>query len=139
MATISTLKQGPGMFIPGLFQVLSNIIDCSVVNLTASDVIQALDIPEGTFVSHVAIDVMTAEGAAGVVDVGDGDDPDGWDEDVDINATGKTVGDGAYAGGKWYAADDTIDIIPDIDLDTAKIRVLAIVADAAAKSTEHSA
>ena len=102
-------------------------IDFSEKTAPASDTVQAMVIPKGADVSRVIVNVVTAEGSAGNIDVGDSD-PDGWQVDTDINATGRTVDvDAAYpaVGGKLYTAEDTIDITPSIELDTAVVTIVA--------------
>ena len=106
---------------------IENYLDFSAVNVTAADVVEALKIDANCLVENVRINVLTAEGGAGNIDVGDGATVDGWDVDVDINAVALTKGDGDSADGKIYTAADTIDVIPSIDLDTAIVHISALV------------
>ncbi len=77
-----------------------------------------LDVPAGTFIPPhgIAIVVETAfAGGTESIDVGDGDDPDGWIDSTAITevtpATYADV-DAAYAeAGKYYSAADTIDAV----------------------------
>lgn len=92
--------------------------------IAAADVLQVVGVKAGTYVPYVALQVVTAEGATGTVDVGDGDDTDGFLNNTDINAVGRTASlvttaySVAVGGGKWYNADDTIDVVVN-DNDTA--------------------
>lgn len=130
MATITEFVDGVQAreHIGGHLVVAENKLDFSALNVSAADVVQAVKIPAGALVMDVWLKVTTAEGGAGNTDVGDADNVDGWDVDVDINAAALTLGDGAYAGGKYYAAEDTIDLIPSVDLDTAVVTVVVAYA-----------
>lgn len=127
MATVTTFVDGKQeVKLEGGMKVVSETqLDFSATNVSAADVVQAIKIPAGAIVTDVWLRVETAEGSAGNTDVGDDANVDGWDVDVDINATGLTIGDGAYVGGKYYATANTIDLIPSIDLDTAVVQVFA--------------
>lgn len=82
-----------------------------------SDVVQLLRVLDGWGVHWGAIDVLTACAGADVITVtyGDGGDPNGWDNAVDLTTVGRSisaVGTDAYAIGspKLYSSDDTLDI-----------------------------
>lgn len=77
----------------------------------------AIAVPAYTFVNHVFAVIETAFSATGTVDCGDGTDPDGWIDNLQMSAaqTGwkaGTGGDSAYwtANGKGYTTADTIDV-----------------------------
>jgi len=122
----------------GLMVVGQETIDFSHKDFNtsaASDVIQVMNIPAGTVVLKVYTHVVTAEGGTLTFDVGDGTDPNGWDDAVDGNSTGMnatTEGTDALAdslgagAGKYYSADDTIDITLDNAADAAKIHLIAV-------------
>ena len=101
-----------------------NTLVFSNTSAISGDVVQALDIPAGAFVTHVGVNVKTAE--AGTISVGDGDNAEGWDTSVDVSATGNVVGDGAYSAGKLYIAEDTIDFTLGADFDSAIVNVFAL-------------
>ena len=106
-------------------------LDFSVTNVAASDVVQAINIPAGAFVLATWAYINTAEGGIATADIGDGADPNGFDDAVNFNAAAGTVtrtlqGTDAYAAGKYYSAADTIDIVPDNALDLAVITVMAL-------------
>jgi len=119
--------------------VLSNRIDFSEVNTAASDVVQALTIPAGTMVIDVMTKLITAEGGVLTAEVGDGDDPNGWDASVDLNTTvgtltksveGTDARKAANATGYYYSAADTIDLTMSANAaDAAVIDVFALCID----------
>jgi hypothetical protein len=84
----------------------------------ATDTIECLKIPKGAFVTSVTCYVKSVTTSAADVDtVGDGDDPNGW-QDADIvldsaAAVGLSLPGDAYPtlGGKVYTAADTIDVV----------------------------
>ena len=77
-----------------------------------------IDVPANTFVKQVILDVTSAFSTGGSVNVGDGDDADGWIKAADILISDGTVmlrvdtGGANYAawGGKGYTTADTIDV-----------------------------
>ena len=93
-----------------------------------------LDVPAGTFIPPhgIAIVVETAfAGGTPSLDIGDGDDTDGW-----IDTTGITEGtpatyadvDAAYAeAGKYYADADTIDAVVSASLTAGAAYVFAFM------------
>jgi hypothetical protein len=110
--------------------------------LTAGDALEVIRIPAGTQVVAVGLSVTTAEGGTLTVDVGDGDDPDGWLDGVNANTAAGyssstvTISEGtpntispAFAFGKYYGAEDTIDVKTVNAADTAVMTVWAIVAN----------
>ena len=112
--------------------VVQNTIDFSATgdNVSAADVVQAIKIPSGALVTKVYVKVDTAEGATCTATVGDGTTADGWDASTNLNATADTVttsleATDTYVGGKYYSADDTIDLTMGHDTDAAIVTVLA--------------
>lgn len=110
--------------------------------LTAGDVIEVLQIPAGTQVLSVGLNVTTAEGGTLTVDVGDGADPDGYLDGVDGNAVAGysssqvTITEGtpntispALAFGKYYTSADTLDVKIVNAADAAVMTVWAVVAN----------
>jgi hypothetical protein len=90
------------------------------VEVEAQEASAIFNVPAGALVLDVLANVNTAFTALVTLDVGDGDDPDGWLATAKI-APQSAVATGlfkrtteataeAYAGGKYYAAADTIDI-----------------------------
>jgi hypothetical protein len=135
MATVTTFLTGEQSveheILNGYSGSIKNTLDFSSTNVSASDVVQALKVGAGMLITGVWVKITTAEGGTSTNDIGDGDDPNGFDDAVDFNASADTVtsdikGTDAYAGGKYYAAADTIDIVPDNDLDTAVIEITAM-------------
>lgn len=112
--------------------------------LTSADVLEVIRIPAGTQVLAVGLNVTTAEGATLTIDVGDGTDPDGFLDGVNANTVAGyssstvTLVEGApntlspaYGFGKYYGAEDTIDVKTVNAADTAVMTVWAIVANVA--------
>lgn len=105
---------------------VSRTIDMSAITgLATGDVLQVLNIEAGTLVRKVLTKIDVAlVGTSGSVTVGDGADADGWDTTVDLKGTAGTVSQtqlgltegtpnvlvDAFAAGKIYTADDTIDL-----------------------------
>ena len=85
----------------------------------AGATVQAIDVPAKTLVTDVLLVITTAfVGGTPSVDVGDGTDPDGWVDSVDITegTTGSYKGTetntAAYLNkGRYYTAADTIDAV----------------------------
>lgn len=107
-----------------------NVLDFAARPVAQNDVVQALKIPAGAYVTRVIVRVDTAEGDTCTVDVGDGDDPNGFDDAVSLNATAgsvttSTAGTDAYAEGRGYGSADTIDLTMDHAADAAKVTVAA--------------
>jgi hypothetical protein len=106
--------------------------------LDADDVLEVLQIPAKTLVLAVGLDVTKAEGATLTMDVGDGSDVDGWLDGVNANtaasyASAVALAEGTpntlvgYGAGKYYAAADTIDVIPkNAGIDVAVMRIWAV-------------
>ncbi len=109
---------------------VQNRLSFATTNVAANDVVAALKVPKGAYVFRVITRVQTAEGGTLTFDVGDGAAAAGYDNDVDGNATAGTVassvaGTDSYAEGKFYAADDTIDLTMNHAADAAVIDIEA--------------
>lgn len=120
-----TSTQQNSVFEGGIPFVIENTV--SIVVATTADVIQALKIPAGTYIGNVFMTIVTQSDAATshAIDVGDGTDPNGWDNAVDVKGgavgsiTSGAAGTDAYVPtgkgtfphfAKYYAAEDTIDL-----------------------------
>lgn len=96
--------------------VLTGVYDATRRNMTVDlDTMAVLNIPAGTIIHNVVLEIITAEATATpTINVGDGTDPNGWVAGVDTSAAAGTkyLGAGAYvaAGGKLYATADTLDL-----------------------------
>ena len=100
--------------------------------LAAADILEVIKIPAKTLVTHVALEVTTAEGGTLTVDVGDGDNPDGYLDGVNANATAAyltVAGTDAFEAGKFYTAADTIDIVLNNAADAAVMKLTAVMVD----------
>ncbi len=104
--------------------VISNTIDTSEVADGTSytgaggDIIECLTVPADTLVTHLVVEVTTAQTASTdtvTFDVGiTGGDVDGFLDGGNAEATGVTVGAGAHINaecGKYFASEDTIDML----------------------------
>ena len=133
MATVNGLN-GASAGVPfegslAKFFVLENEVDFDSLNVSSGDTVQALPVKSGMRVLGTEVEIVTASDAAtsATAKVGDGDNDDGFDTDVNLKATAGTIAatsmaltegtpntlTDAFAGvGKRYTSDDTIDIIP---------------------------
>jgi hypothetical protein len=101
--------------------------------LTAGDVLEVIRVPANTLVTHVALNVTTAEGGTLTIDVGDGTDPDGYIDGVNANTAAAYINDAggaaALAHGKFYTAADTIDVTTVNAADTAVMTLTVMMVD----------
>ena len=105
---------------------------------SAADVIPVLNIPAYTFVLDAGLICTTAEDTTLTLDLGDGDDPNGYVDGYDAESTGVrlTAVDEGFGtdnvAGKLYASADTIDLtIATVGAQTAHqcvVTVFAVVA-----------
>ncbi len=126
--------------------VVEQIVDFSINNAAASDVIQMLNVYPGWFVETVLLEVLTVEGAARTANVGDGVTPTGFLTAANLNALGMTKpaqaatlgGTGAagdpivltgYTFGKLFTVADTLDLVVSGTLSAAKVRLAALIID----------
>jgi hypothetical protein len=101
--------------------------------VTAADVLQMVNIPAGFLALGVLVETQTVEWSTSTpCQVGDGNDTDGWLTTAfcNLNSTSTDICNSTslYAvenagKGKFYPVADTIDVIPNNDLDAAQIRV----------------
>lgn len=118
--------------------VLKRTIDFAATPATAAASPHPLfNIPAKTFVRLVQVDVTTAEGGTLTLDLGDGSSAAGFLSNVNGNSVASTVNTlllteaapntvTAYSNGKYYSADDAIDLTLDNDADAAVITFRAI-------------
>ena len=100
--------------------------------LAATDILEVIKVPAKTLVTHVALEVTTAEGGTLTLDVGDGDNPDGYLDGVNGNATAAYIsvaGTDAFEQGKYYTAADTIDVVTVNAADAAVMKLTAVMVD----------
>ena len=124
--------------IEGYQGYLQNTLDFTVTNATTVAVCQALKVESGMWVDNVKLRVVTGQGATLTCEVGDGTDPNGWDASSDLETAGATsqgtdATDAYVHGGKYYAADDTIDLT----MLTAATLVDTAVVEIKANYTRH--
>jgi hypothetical protein len=106
----------------------------SATALANGDILEVIPVPAQTVVLAVGMEVLVAEGGTCTVDIGDGDDADGYLDGVDANAAAGTsyaTSDGAtgYAVGRYYSSADTIDFTMVNAMDTGVVRVWAVCVD----------
>jgi len=109
--------------------VIQNTFDASRLPLDAADVVEVLNVPAGTFVHKVFVEVLNGE-TGQTLNVGDGTDPDGYVAAAAVATDGvRLMGGGAYSAGKFYAEADTIDVAVPATMayDTLRVRVVASV------------
>jgi hypothetical protein len=115
------------MFIDGVRGTAENRLDFATTPACSGDVIRALTAPKGALFTNVRTRVVTKQDAACTADVGDGDDPNGYNDAVDFNATNGTIEmtreADPYAEGKLYTVDDEVDVTLDHDADVAVIDI----------------
>jgi len=130
MATVSNVESpfnsssGYGMTSPRTDDVpggvMAAMIDCSVQNMGAGDIWEAMTIPAGSVIVEVGISIITAEGGTATADVGfTGDGPDGFLDGVNLDSTAgitynslnAATGADTYSGGRYQAAEDTLDVL----------------------------
>ena len=153
MATTVDLTKGqagsayPASDLPKVF-IIENIVDFAATNRTATDILQVLQVKAGTYVLLAGVEVLVVEDSTATIDLGDGDNSDGYLDGSDIEAAvgyfasapAITSGTGTVItiitttlysnlGGRLYTANDTIDVIVNNNVDTGKIRVFAIIFD----------
>ncbi len=111
---------------------MAAVLDTNVDNISATETWQALSVPAGAIVHEVGAVILTAEGATMTIDIGDGDDADGYLDGINGNSASLTKSSreyestqNAFDGGKYYASADTIDVLFNNDADTVKILVFA--------------
>ena len=106
-----------------------NTFDATRRPLAAADVVELINIPPGTLVTKVFVQVLNGE-ADQTLNVGDGADPDGYVAAANVATTGtRVMGAGAFgAAGKFYATGDTIDIEVPANKAYATLKVRVVVA-----------
>jgi len=108
---------------------VDNFIDFDTYNADAADVIELVKIPAGAIVTNVKVRFVTAEDSTCTGDIGDGDDPNGYNDAIDLESAAgtmlNTVAADAYSVGRYYAAADTIDLTLDDAADTCQLYVVA--------------
>lgn len=129
MATISTfVNKSRGTQLPATeVSVAQELIDCSVTNVSAGDLVRVINVPANSLVKKVYLKVNTAE--TGNVTLGDSSDVDGYATTLSIAATGTLLPQTSAAyttlGGKFYSSADYITMSPDANLDSAALKVVA--------------
>lgn len=102
-----------------------------IAALASGGVVEILKIPAKAYVERVVLRIDTVEGGTATADVGDGDDPNGYLDHVDLDATAGDVFSSIkltdnYAEGHYYPDADTIDISLDNNMDAGIYTISAI-------------
>lgn len=111
------------------------------VGMSANDILPVINVPAGAFVlCSVNVLAASTDSSTRTIDVGDGADVDGFVDGADMKTTGRYGNTPAtaltaatpdavtgYSFGKYYAADDTIDIKAIQALTTGKVKVSALI------------
>lgn len=135
------------------FFVVENIVDTAALNAAAAETAQCIDVRRGSLVMLVGLELMTLEGGQCTVDVGDGSDPDGYLDGINLNTGTVPVFFSSNLAftisttnanitmttitqlydsilGKFYGtADDTLDVLFNDASDLVKLRLFALVVD----------
>lgn len=137
MAVTFDLTNGvAGIPFAGLNKVyrLSNRITIPA-GAVSTDIIKCLPVLSGTLVMNVYEKIVTAATATSITaTVGDGDTANGFDASIDLKGTAGTVTKSTpsdtfpAAGGKYYSANDTIDLVVTVNTMTVGA-VIDIYAD----------
>lgn len=111
--------------------IFENTFDASRRTLVAEDTVDVLQLPAGSRVMHVFVEVV--QGEAGVnINVGDGDAADAYFAGQAVATTGlRAEAGGASAGGKFYAEGGTLQIgVPAMGttMEEGRVRIVAAVA-----------
>jgi len=126
------------------FLLKAKTLDLSVLTVASNDTVQVINIPAGSRVLGVQYRLTTATATNKVTtfDIGDGANAAGWASNVSSTneagwqasgfaasaATNGVITVTGYSAGKFYAADDTIDVHFDGDPGSSgKIDVTAVV------------
>jgi len=95
---VSVLRSGAQVKLSCVFDgVAAALVKGSA--LTTADIAQMFTIPAKALIQTVMINVLTAEGAACTIDVGDSGSASRYANDLDVNATGLTVYSTNYSVG----------------------------------------
>jgi hypothetical protein len=114
-------------------RLVTRRFDASKQNLAQNEVAQLIAVKAFDYVMNVTARVITADAASTTCDIGDGATTDGYIDGMDTataNATDASMASAeAFAKGKMYAADDTIDLkaMHASGLTTGVIEVTALI------------
>lgn len=113
--------------------------EIDLAGVATADVVQALKVPAKSHVENFIVEIVTPTVLTVTALVGDGADPNGFDNAIDLNASAgtRTKGIGGTdafitAGGKFYDSADTIDLTLTVasgPIVTGKIRVTMLIND----------
>lgn len=124
-ATLAVTSPNKAHSVRDAYLIRSKVIDFAEMTtlkgsaLASADVIESVPVYAGEVVKDVSLRVVTAAGAAMTAAVGDGSGTSSYMAASLVNATAGTIygATGAYifsttpTGGKYYAANDTVDLL----------------------------
>ena len=108
---------------------------------TSNEVYQAIHVPAGTFIASVGYEVLDGSTGVCTVDIGDGTDPDGYLDGANVRtgqvaygwssfdlviAGGTNQAPRGYTDGKFYSANDTIDLVLLNPTTSLRIKLVAV-------------
>lgn len=130
-ADVDNTEHSAHRIIEGVKGYATSFVDFSVLTPSSGDIIQCMNVDEGTLVTGVYLLIVTADTGTKTVDIGDDTDENGYDDNVDVTATAGTVtkmleATDPYGAGKYYTTDDTIDLLVN-NASTATGQVLLFV------------
>ena len=129
MATYqSSAVTGQATNIPagGGAHVAKVVLDFSTTNLGTSESIDVFQIPAETVVLTAGVQLITASGNAGTLDLGDSESADFYVADIDADSA--TAELGSFGGAKAYIAADEILLKGITAAFDGKVRVVAVMA-----------
>lgn len=98
-------------------------LDTAVQNLGVGESAAIIDIPANTYVLLTRMQVLTVEGAAETVDVGDGSVATAFQSNLDANTLGTTVS----STGKFFATADQVVVTADAAMTALKLKVTVVM------------
>jgi len=101
------------------FDAAEALDDLGASAWVANDVVKLIDVPAKTLILGISVRITSAESTDNAtLDIGDGDDPNGWEDGIDATTTThiftKTYANGGSVTDKdngYYASADTIDAV----------------------------
>jgi len=112
------------------------VVDCSEISVPSDGKVKVMDIPAGFEAKEVRTEVLTAEGSALDVDVGDADTVNTFGDGLDGNSTATDNLDTSGGSSNPYASDNSLQVMfKDDGTDTAnqastvKLRITAVFYD----------
>ncbi len=103
-------------------------VDTTKTTITSSDTVEIISIPAYCQVIAAFVKVITAEGSAMTVDIGDADSASYYFNDLSVNSTAGTM-TASSANAKLYSATGTVKVVTSGDPSKAVFDVILVVRD----------